>query len=92
MNRKLSSFKKDINIIKKHGFNPIAVTQMMFEETFVFETEDEATKAHSMLENCKGKSKVVGWWYGKEYYLKTVKDYEEKMGCKVLTYWLNDKK
>jgi len=64
-NRTLESFNESLNIIKEHGFNPIAVAQMYFEDTFVFETEEEANKAHSKLENIE-KSKVVGWWYGKK--------------------------
>jgi hypothetical protein len=51
----------------------------MLEHTFVFETEEEAYKAYIKLEN-RGENKrsfVVGWWYGKEDFLKEVKEREE---------------
>ena len=41
--RPLSDFQDDINKLKASGYNPIAVSQMYFEDTFVFETNEEAT-------------------------------------------------
>lgn len=88
-NRELSSFEKDITTIRKHGYKPIAVCQMYFEDTFVFETDEEAKEAFDELE--KG-NKVQGWWYGKKDFLKTVEEYETKSsigeGTKVKIYWL----
>jgi hypothetical protein len=93
--RPLEDFQEDINRIKQEGFNPIAVTQMGFEDTFVFETAEEATNAYEKLElNSPRKSNVIGWWYGKEDFLKVVESYKKDFhfGCdepiEVLIYWL----
>jgi hypothetical protein len=86
--RKLITYQKPLDIIRKHGFKPIAVCQLMLEDTFVFETEEESVKAHAKLENIP-KTKVSAWWYGKEDFLTTVKDYESKNNA-VRIYWLNE--
>lgn len=72
---------KYLFIIRLFGFKPIAYSDPsnMLEHTFVFETEEEAYKAYIKLEN-RGENKrsfVVGWWYGKEDFLKEVKEREE---------------
>ena len=92
-NRPLSDFQDDINELKANGHNPIAVSQMYFEKTFVFETKGESQKAYrqfEMNENEKLIGKIVGWWYGKDDFEKTVKEYEtENDGySKVLVHWL----
>ena len=90
--RPLTDFLNEINIIKNHGFNPIAVTQMYYEDLFVFKTDEEATKAYHQLEqdeNNKWIGKVSGYWYGKEEFEKEVKNYEQNEEySKVLIYWL----
>lgn len=75
---------KYLFIIKLFGFKPIAYVeeQYFLEHTFVFETQEEADKAYTKLEN-RGENKkslVVGWRYGKEDFLKEVKEREEHMG------------
>lgn len=86
--RELSTFDEPLAIIRKHGFKPIAVAQMYFEDTFVFETEEESVEAFEKLENIE-ESEVQGWWYGREEFLKYVEEYErEDDGSKVLIYWL----
>jgi len=91
--RTLSDFQSNIDKLKENGFNPIAVSQMYFEDTFVFETEEEAKKAFQQFEideNEKWIGDISGWWYGKEDFIKTVKEYEtENDGySKVLIHWL----
>jgi hypothetical protein len=91
--RMLSEFQSNIDKLKENGFNPIAVSQMYFEDTFVFETEKEAKKAYQQFEtdeNEKWIGDISGWWYGKEDFIKTVKEYEtENDGySKVLIHWL----
>ena len=49
-NRPLESFQKELKIIKENGFYPIAVTQMYFEDVYVFETSEEAKSAYEYLE------------------------------------------
>lgn len=90
-NRTLSSFEEQLSIIKEHGFNPIAVSQLYLEDTFVFKTNKEAKEAFNMLENIE-ESKLVGWWYGKKEFEKVVDEYEkEDPEYKVLIYWLTNK-
>jgi len=48
-------------IIREHGFHPIAITCMMCEETFLFETDEESHAAYNRLE--VELNLVSGWWY-----------------------------
>lgn len=73
--------------LRDNGFNPIAITQMYLEETFVFNTKEEADKGFELLE--RGKSLVTGWWYEKEEFLATYKKYEEEMGYAPHIYYLD---
>lgn len=53
--------------LRLHGFKPIMFTELMMEDTFVFETEEEARRAYNkfeMDENCEYIGKFDGWWYG----------------------------
>jgi hypothetical protein len=91
-NRGFSDFEYSIDVLHKHGFNPIAVTQMYFEEVYVFETDAEAQMAYSVLEKdiCEYcDKKLFGFWYGKEAFEKEVAEYESLSEFKVLIYWLN---
>lgn len=73
----IPEFKK----LKAAGYNPIAYTVMICEDTFVFATDDEAKRAHSQFEeHGKGKNFITGWWYGKDNFFKTVfPEYRESM-------------
>lgn len=90
----LEEFKPQLDIIRKKGFKPIGVTQMICEDTFIFETTEEAKKAYETFEQKGDKwiGKVVGWWYGKEDFKLAEKDYLEKMDngedFKLRIYWL----
>lgn len=84
-------FQESLDILKINGFKPIAVTQMFFEETFVFETDEEATAAFEKFEKFgTGTREIMGWWYGKDNFLKTVEEYEKDFDTKVKIYWLNN--
>ena len=92
-NRPLSDFQNDIDKLKENGYTPIAVSQMYLEDTFVFETKEEAKKAYHQFEsdeNEKWIGEIVGWWYGREEFEKEVNEYEtENNGySKVLVHWL----
>lgn len=87
----LKDFEEAINLLKSNGFNPIGVTQIYMEHTFIFETDEEATKAYELLE--VEKREVVGWFYGKEKFLETKKQYEsEYIGYFVKVFWLTETK
>ena len=92
-NRELSTYQESIDIIRKHGFNVIAVAQMYFEDTFAFETAEEAKKAYHALERDEDEKwigKACGWWNSREEFLNHIKEYEEAEGAisKVKIYWL----
>lgn len=89
-NRELASFEPELAEIRKAGFNPIAVTQMYFDDTFVFETYGEAFLAYCNVE-CELKT-VDGRWLDKENFLKRVAEYEKNSESKVRIYWLNENK
>ena len=89
-NRPLSDFKDYIEVIKAAGFNPIAVTQYYLEDTFIFNTDEEANNAYALLEKEKGLK--AGWWYPIEEFEKLVEEYERENECKVLIHWLKENK
>jgi hypothetical protein len=87
----LKDFQLQLDIIKNYGFNPIGFSVLTCEDTFIFETEEEAKKAYHLLErdvNNKWIGKVDGWWYGKENFLTHVKEYEERFDIESTVYWL----
>lgn len=85
-NRPSSDFLADIDMLKSYGYNPIAVTQMMLEDTFVFETDEEAESAYQRFEAYV--NRISGWWYGKNEFLEAVKEYQKENDVQVLVYWL----
>ena len=92
--RPLSDFDQQLLLIRNAGFKPIAVSQIYFEDTFVFKTSEEAEKAYRMFERDTKEQlirKVVGWWYGEKDFIKEVEKYEQENDgySKVLVYWLN---
>jgi len=84
-NKELSYFQSSIDIIRHHGFNPIAVTQMYFEQVFVFKTDSEAEMAYELLE--VQLEEVAGWWYEKEEFIREVEQYEKNVSM-VKVFWL----
>lgn len=68
--RPLSDFTEQIKKIKEKGFNVIGVSQIYFEDTFIFKTKKEAKKAYRTLE--RDEKEVIGWWYSKEDFEKSV--------------------
>lgn len=67
--------KVNYNVLKTYNFNLIAYSpSIFFEDTFVFETEEEAQKAFEKIE--VELEMFQGWWYGKEQFVnKVMKDY-----------------
>lgn len=73
--------------IKTAGFNPIAITVMMCEETFVFKGKAEAMRAWEIF-------RPEGWWYDLGEFIETRKQYvKDAYGGNVdkapTVYWLN---
>lgn len=92
-NKPLSDFQPHIDLLKSNGYNPIAVTQMFMENTFVFETDKEANKAYVQFEqNHKNDNLIVGWWYGRESFKQAVAEYESNNDgySFVKIYWIDN--
>lgn len=101
--RTLESFEEPLKIIKEHGYKPIAVAQMYFEDVFIFETKDEAEKARQELD--MDKAIVGGYWWDKPTFLQQAEKYkqeciehnlkypdlfEKEEHSEVFTIWLKD--
>src|SRR5574343_170247 len=72
--------KHQIEVIKSKGFNPIGYTTMLCEETYVFETDEEAQLAFEFFENNSenlDKYEICGWWYGIDRFENERKDYNK---------------
>jgi len=83
----LTKMLKDVEILRQHGFNPIAVTTMMCEDTFVFKTQEEAERGFKEME--QEQRLVIGWWYGYRQFLKSMDDYEEQFESRPVIHWLD---
>jgi hypothetical protein len=71
----IENFKRELEIIRSHGFNPIGVSSLACVETFIFETEEEANHAHELLE--VEKELIRAWWYSREGFQEALKWVEE---------------
>lgn len=79
-----------------NGFNPIAITTMMCEETFVFQTEEESHKAAKFInpemsdDGMKGCH--YGFWYsleeGKYNLQKAIEHHQITFGYEPEITWL----
>lgn len=78
-------------LLREKGYNPIGFSQMMFEDTFIFETEEEATKAFEEFELNQDSPILCGWWYEKNEYLKQ-REIVEKDFWEILCLWDKDNK
>jgi len=77
-----------LNEIIDAGFNPIGITVMACEETFIFKTIEECDKASKQF-------LPEGWWYSIEEWDETRKWYVDKHYDGIeenapIVYWLND--
>lgn len=90
----LESFKDKLDIIRMHGFNPIAVSHMNLNDIFVFETKDEADKANDIFILKRETEDYIGFFLTKDEFLSQVKEYEKesvyspRFQAKVRYYWL----
>ena len=74
--------------LRLHGFHPIMFTEMVMEDTWIFETQEEATKAYNKLERDESEKwigKLQGWWYGIDDFNK------ESLESKKWTAGINDR-
>ncbi len=73
----------DLQTLFSKGFDPIKVTTMMIEYTFVFRTEEEANAGYERFEKNRDETRdphpVVGWWHGEETFAEAKASYEAEM-------------
>lgn len=81
--RPLSDF--DFDKVQSKGFKPIGVSQLYFEDVYIFETDEEAKEAFSELEI---NGSLCAYWYSKDEFLTEVSKYEKTNNSKVLIHWL----
>lgn len=70
----IDNCKSSIELLIDSGFNPIRYTVLYFEDTFVFETTEEAHRAYEKFEAGKHR-KIIGWWYSLADFKTTIDDY-----------------
>ena len=82
---KYKDFEKQINEIKKAGFNIIAVSHLYTFDVYIFKTQKEANAAYNALEkNVNYKEAVCfGYWYGIRNFEKEVSAYKKESGLNV---------
>jgi len=68
------------------GFKPLLITVLMCEETFVFQTHEEADAAAKMF-------LPEGWWYSIDEWDQTYNNYLKEFGVEEghepVVHWLN---
>jgi hypothetical protein len=71
----VNDFEREIRLIVNAGFNLIGLSHFYIEDTFIFDTADEAKIAGNMfeLDNEDDPTCIVGWWYGKKEFEDAVK-------------------
>ena len=74
MTRELDSFADELAVLRNHGYNPIAVTQTELEDTFVFESQQEANDAYTEL--VSEKKLLDGYFYGRKKFMKVKEELE----------------
>jgi hypothetical protein len=80
--------KKFRDFFTSQGYNLIGFCNFLLENTFIFETAAEATKAHKEFE--KDKKEIVGWWYGQADFANARLHYESKWE-EIIVVWFDNR-
>ena len=78
--------KTEIDLIKSNGFKLIGVSMLYLENTFIFESDEEANNAFNFFE--KENNLIQGWWYDRNSFLSIKQEYENKMKANINVFWL----
>jgi len=70
------------------GYNLIGFCNFLLENTFIFETSEEAKRAFEEFE--KNKKEIFGWWYGKSNFANVRLHYESKYE-EVVVIWFDNR-
>lgn len=73
-----------IKLLKDAGYKPLAICSYYGEETFFFETAEEAIKAYEEMEVTKGL--VCGWFH----IVEEIDELEQPDGSKIKVEWIKD--
>jgi hypothetical protein len=59
------------------GLKPVGYSVVLLEDTWVFETDEEAHSAFKMLEGkeLEDGTLICGWWYGKKEFIEMMPTY-----------------
>ena len=83
----------NFDAMQKAGFNLKGFSVMMCEDTFYFETEEEAEDAWNYFENGENATgEYVGFWYSIESVEENKEDYKESIGYEPEIIYLNEEK
>jgi len=74
------------DFFSKQGYNLIGFCNFLLENTFIFETRQEAEKAYQEFE--KDKQEIFGWWYGKVDFANVRLHFESKYE-EIVVNWFN---
>ena len=68
-------------LFKLYGYKPLTMGTYFEEDTFIFETSEEAEKAGKFFEpeeRVKFRPTMCGWWYGKKEFEEELREQHEK--------------
>lgn len=74
-----------LKVLREYGYKPIGITTMMCEETFIFETQEEASRAYEDLEVDKGE--IDGFFYGRTAFIHAMEEYQKDYETELTIYW-----
>lgn len=81
----------NFDAMRNAGFELKAFSVMMCEDTFYFETEDEAEDAWNYFENGENATgEYVGFWYSIEDVEKNKEEYKEEIGYEPEIIYINE--
>jgi len=81
----------DFSIMHDAGFKLLAFSIMMCEDTFYFETEEEADDAWKYFENgADATGEYTGFWYSVEDIENNKEEYKEEIGYEPEIIYLNE--
>jgi len=78
--------KRFRDFFASQGYSLIGFCNFLLENTFIFETSDEAKKAFKEFE--QDKKEIFGWWYGKSNFANVRLHYESKYD-EIVVIWFD---
>lgn len=86
----MENYQRQIDLLRKHGFRPLAVTESDLEDLFIFSSQEEADIAFYRFEqnneNHPDTEFLDGWWYGVADFAKEYQNRYDELEI----VWLDD--